>query len=72
MLFIVLGGDFKFQVQGSDLKYFFLEMWRFEKQIALFEKELPLGLCSKSLIFVFAYPNTIRELGGTQLAILPI
>ena len=32
----------KFQVQVSDLEYFFFESWRFEKHIAFSEKKLPL------------------------------
>ena len=34
----VIGGKFKFQVQDSFLEYSFLEIWRFEKRIALSEK----------------------------------
>ena len=34
-----MGGNFKFQVQDSFLEYFFLEIWRFEKRIALSEKK---------------------------------
>ena len=34
-----MGGNFKFQVQDSFLEYFFLDIWRFEKRIALFEKK---------------------------------
>ena len=37
--FTVIGGKFKFQVQDSDLEYFF---WRSEKLIALSEKKPPL------------------------------
>ena len=37
-LFTVVNGKFKFQVQDSDLEYFFL---RFDKRIALSEKKLP-------------------------------
>ena len=33
-----MGGKFKFQVQDSDLEYFF---WRFDKNIALSENKLP-------------------------------
>ena len=36
-----MGGKFEFQVQDNDLEYLF---WRFEKQIALSEKKLPLIL----------------------------
>jgi hypothetical protein len=43
-LFTVIGGKFKFQVQDSDLEYFFLEIWRFEKHISLSEKKPPLVL----------------------------
>ena len=39
MLFTVIGGKFKFQVQDSDLEYIFLEIWRFEKHIAFSEKD---------------------------------
>ena len=38
-----MGGNFKFQVQDSFLEYLFLEIWRFEKRIALSEKKAPLG-----------------------------
>ena len=34
---------FKFQAQDSFLEYFSLEIWRFEKHIALSEKEPPLS-----------------------------
>ena len=37
-----MGGNFKFQVQDSDLEYFILEIWRFEKRISLSEKKPPL------------------------------
>ena len=33
-----MGGSFKFHVQDSFLEYFFGEIWRFEKRIALSEK----------------------------------
>ena len=36
-----MGRKFKFQVQDSDFEYLF---WRFDKQIALSEKNLPLLL----------------------------
>ena len=39
-----MGRNFKFQVQDSDLEDFFLEIWRFEKQISLSEKKPPLVL----------------------------
>ena len=39
LLFTVIGGKFKFQVQDSDLEYIFLEIWIFEKHIALSEKK---------------------------------
>ena len=35
-----MGGKFKFQVQDSDLGYFFL---RFDKNLTLSEKKLPLA-----------------------------
>ena len=37
-LFTVFGGKFKLQGQDSDLEYLFLEIWRFDKPIALSEK----------------------------------
>jgi hypothetical protein len=37
-----MDGNFKFQVQDSDLEHFFLEIWRHEKRISLFEKKPPL------------------------------
>jgi hypothetical protein len=40
---LCIGGRFKFQVQDSFLEYFFFEIWRFEKHIALSEKKPPLG-----------------------------
>ena len=40
--FTVMGGNLKFQVQDSDLEYIFLEIWRFEKHIALSETKPPL------------------------------
>ena len=39
-----MGGKFKFQVQDSDLEYFF---WQYEKHIALSEKKQPLGQITK-------------------------
>ena len=42
LLFTVIGGKFKIQVQDSDLEYFFFEIWRFEKHITLSEKNPPL------------------------------
>ena len=45
-----MGRNFKFQVQDSDLEYFFFEIWRFEKRIALSEKKPPL----EKLLF---FPN---------------
>ena len=39
----ILSLKFKFQVQDSFLKYIFLEIWRFEKHIALSEKKPPLA-----------------------------
>ena len=38
-----MGGNFKFQVQDSDLEKFILEIWRFEKRISLSEKKPPLA-----------------------------
>ena len=35
----VMGGNFKFQVQDSFSEYFLLEIWKFEKRIALSEKK---------------------------------
>ena len=43
-LFTVMGGNFKFQVQDSDLEEFILEIWRLEKQISLSEKRPPLTI----------------------------
>ena len=42
LLFTVFGGKFKFQTQDSFPEYFFLEIWRSEKRIALSEKKTPL------------------------------
>ena len=41
-LFTVMGGNFKFQVQDSDLEYF-LEIWRFEKTNRTFWKKPPMN-----------------------------
>ena len=38
-LFTVMGGKFKFLVEDRNLAYIF---WRFDKNIALCEKKLPL------------------------------
>ena len=37
-----MGGNFKFQVQYSFLEYFFFEIWRSKKRIALSGKKPPL------------------------------
>ena len=42
-----MGGNFKFQAQDSFLEYFFLEIGRFEKRIALSEKKPPLTAAKK-------------------------
>ena len=34
-----MGGNFKFQVQDSFLEYFFFEIWRSKKRMALSEKK---------------------------------
>ena len=52
MLFTGIGGQFKYQVQDSFLEYFFLEIWRFEKHIALSEKKSHLYI---GLIYDFYY-----------------
>ena len=54
LLFTVIGGKFKFQVQDSFLEYFF---WRFEKQIALSEKKPPLKLESAAKIILETETN---------------
>ena len=41
--YTVIGGKFKFQAQDSFLEYFFFEIWRSEKRIALSEKKPPLS-----------------------------
>ena len=38
-MFTVIGGKFKFQAQDSFSEYFFLEIWRSKKRIALSEKK---------------------------------
>ena len=48
-MFTVMDGKFKFQVQDSDLEYFFL---RFDKHIALSEKKPPLMLENWHLDYV--------------------
>ena len=45
---------FKFQAQDSDLEYFF---WRFEKQIALSEKNPPQQFIFSMILFVFFLPG---------------
>ena len=37
-----MGGNFKFQVQDSFFEYFFFEIWRSKKRIALSGKKPPL------------------------------
>ena len=39
-----MGGNFKFQVQDSDLEFIFFEIWRFKKRITLSEKKPPLAM----------------------------
>ena len=39
-----MGGKFKLQGQDSDFEYLFLEIWRFDKPIALSEKKTHLYL----------------------------
>ena len=40
-----MGGNFKFQVQDSDLEYYLF--WRFEKRISLSDKKPPLTALAK-------------------------
>ena len=42
-LFTVMGGNFSFQVEDSDLEYF-LEIWRFEKTNRTFWKKPPMNM----------------------------
>ena len=49
MNFTVMSGNFKFQVQDSDLEYLFLEILIFEKRIAFSDKKPPLITTSKIL-----------------------
>ena len=44
-----MDGNFKFQVQDSDLEYLFLEILIFEKRIAFSDKKPPLITTSKIL-----------------------
>ena len=66
-MFTVIGGKFKFQVQDSDMEYFFLLIWRFEKYIALSEKKKPLGVDFSSIIssnfFLFRLLNMSSKIG---------
>ena len=39
---MTVNNKFRFKAQDSNLEYLFLETWRFEKGIALFEKKTPL------------------------------
>ena len=39
----ILSLKFKFHAQDSFLEYLYLDIWRFEKQIALSEQKLPLA-----------------------------
>ena len=48
-LFAVVGGKFKFQVQESFSEYFFLEIWRSGKRIALSEKKATFSKYSKNI-----------------------
>ena len=54
MLFTIIGGKFKFQVQDSDLEYFFLESWKthltFWKK-ATFNFEFYFSFLCKCIIF---------------------
>ena len=61
----ILSSKFKFQVQDSFLEYIFLEIWRFEKHIALSEKKPPLGAsCFFGVFFGF---QSKRRLCGAPL-----
>ena len=54
LLFIVFGEKFKFQAEDSFSEYFFLEIWRSKKRIALSEKKPPLIIhfhCESRLLF---------------------
>ena len=53
-----MGGNFKFQVQDSFLEYFFFEIWRSEKRIALSEKKSPLAYPPHLYQVVFERPIT--------------
>ena len=53
--FTVIGGKSKFQAQDSFLEYYFLKIWRFEKQIALSEKKPPLSTRHKRLGWKFCH-----------------
>ena len=47
-----MGGNFKFQVQDNFVEYFFFEIWRSKKRIALSGKKPPLivlGYCFREL-----------------------
>ena len=61
LLFTVIGGKFKFQVLDSDLEYIILEIWRFEKHIALSEKKPPL-LSIKLSEQIFWGNNNVQKL----------
>ena len=53
LLFTVIYGKFKFQVQDSDLEYFLGgEIWRFEKHIANSEKTTTLPSNPRKLTFI--------------------
>jgi len=60
-MFTVIGGKFIFQVQDSDLKYFF---WRFEKHIALSEK----SHLREILLFYFSDGDIISVISFILLA----
>ena len=63
-----MGGNFKSQVQDSFLEYFFFEIWRSKKQIALSEKKPPLTLrviqfvTSLFMFFISSYLRRISNL----------
>ena len=59
-----MGGNSKFQVQDSLLEYFWGEIGRFEKRIALSEKKPPLVIIFHT---IFAQKVSKLLLVGTQM-----
>ena len=62
-----MDGNFKFQVQDSDLEQFILEIWIFEKRIALSEKKPFLRSYCPNLYILVAAKKYDLFLAGNSL-----